>query len=157
VVFDPAVTGYDRLLAVFLDAHDPTAPAWSRQYASFVFAADEAQEKAAAAALAAYERERGEKVATRVVRGARFWPAEAYHQKYYLRAHRALLAEVIARVGSDADLVASTVGARVNGYVGGEGTRDEVARALDDALWPRAARERLLVLLDGVAPSPRCR
>lgn len=57
----------------------------------------------------------------------------------------------------DADMVASTLAARVNGYVGGWGSLDEVRRVLDAARWPEDARKRLLDALAGRRPpAPRC-
>jgi peptide-methionine (S)-S-oxide reductase len=37
VEFDPAVTDYPALLALFWSGHDPTVPAYSRQYMSAIF------------------------------------------------------------------------------------------------------------------------
>ncbi len=55
-----------------------------------------------------------------IITGARFYLAEAYHQKYYLRHDRALIAELADY--TPRQLVESTVAARLNGYVSGRGT-----------------------------------
>lgn len=55
-----------------------------------------------------------------IVTGARFYLAEDYHQKYYLRHERTLLAELADY--TPRELIESTVAARLNGYVAGRGT-----------------------------------
>jgi peptide-methionine (S)-S-oxide reductase len=55
-----------------------------------------------------------------IVTGARFYLAEDYHQKYYLRHDRTLIAELADY--TPRELVESTVAARLNGYVSGRGT-----------------------------------
>jgi len=62
------------------------------------------------------------------IRPVTFWPAEDYHQKYYLRQTPALLREFARMYPDDADLRDSTAAARVNGYLGGAGPP---AEALD--------------------------
>src|SRR4051812_45513594 len=64
-----------------------------------------------------------------IITAARFYLAEDYHQKYYLR-HDALLMRELADY-SPQELVDSTVAARLNGYVAGKCSaaqlRDELA------------------------------
>ena len=84
--------------------------AWSRQYMEAVFCADEEQEAAA----------KRVGIALPIIRGARFYLAEDYHQKYYLRHDRVLMAELEGL--TPRELVDSTVAARLNGYVGGSAT-----------------------------------
>jgi peptide-methionine (S)-S-oxide reductase len=55
-----------------------------------------------------------------IITGARFYLAEDYHQKYYLR-HDRILSDELADY-SPHELVESTVAARLNGYVSGAGT-----------------------------------
>ncbi len=94
VTFAPAVVGYEALLKVFLDNHDPTTlnrqgPDVGTQYRSAIFAADAEQERAARAFLAAQaktERFAGRTIVTQVVApGPTFWPAEEYHQDYHAK------------------------------------------------------------------------
>ena len=99
-----------------------------------IFCADAAQERIAR------EVARGP-----VITGARFYLAEDYHQKYYLRHDSTLMRELADY--SPQQLVDSTVAARLNGYVAGRGTaaqlRDELeAFGLSDPA--RAYLERLV-------------
>jgi peptide-methionine (S)-S-oxide reductase len=55
-----------------------------------------------------------------IVSGTRFYLAEDYHQKYYLRHDRTLIAELADY--TPRELVESTIAARLNGYVAGRGT-----------------------------------
>ncbi len=116
--YDPTRIGYDELLDAIW-ANRRGGRAWSRQYMDAVFCADAAQERAA--------RARG--ITAPIVTGARFYLAEDYHQKYYLRHDRVLAGELAAY--SPRELVDSTVAARLNGYVAGNGSpaqlRDELA------------------------------
>ena len=92
VVFDPARVGYDKLLKVFFDNHDPTqldrqGPDVGTSYRSAVFASTPEQKAAADAfvqTLAQSPRLAGRRIVTQIVApGPRFWPAEEYHQDYH--------------------------------------------------------------------------
>lgn len=92
VEFDPAALSYEALLEAFFELHDPTQVnrqgadiGW--QYRSVVFVHDQAQEKAAAQAVAALDASGRytRPVATAVEPAASFWPAEDYHQGYLAR------------------------------------------------------------------------
>jgi peptide-methionine (S)-S-oxide reductase len=89
VEFDPERVGYEQLLDVFWQNHDPTqvnrqGPDRGTQYRSEIFVHGEAQE---AAARASKERQEASgrharPIATRITPAADFWPAEEYHQQY---------------------------------------------------------------------------
>jgi len=119
VEFDPSVVPYEDLLEIFWQSHDPTRAAWKTQYASLVLAADDSQLAAARDSAGNYERLFGSRVATRIEPLGEFWMAEDYHQKYYLRNDKLLMREFRAFYPREADLVASTAAARVNGYLNG--------------------------------------
>ena len=89
VKYDPSEVSYETLLNVFFENHNPTqfnrqGPDYGSQYRSVIFYTDEAQKKAAEAAVASleasgkYER----KIVTQIVPEAPFWIAEDYHQQY---------------------------------------------------------------------------
>jgi peptide-methionine (S)-S-oxide reductase len=89
VQFDPSQIGYERLLEIFWELHDPTTlnrqgPDIGTQYRSAVFYHDEAQQAAAAglkARLQAGSRFR-RPIVTEITPASTFWRAEEYHQKY---------------------------------------------------------------------------
>ncbi len=119
VDFDPSVVSYEDLLELFWQSHDATRPAHKDQYASLVLVHDDEQ--------LAIARESGERVAdlyrrtlaTRIEPLTRFWPAEEYHQKYYLRNSRQIMSEFREMYPSDQDLVDSPAAMRANAHVYG--------------------------------------
>jgi peptide-methionine (S)-S-oxide reductase len=114
--YDPRVISYDRLLdEIWRDRRGGRA--YSRQYMDAVFPLTPAQERAAKA-----------RVSTPIVAGARFYLAEDYHQKYYLRHDATLMKELAAY--TPAQLVESRVAARLNGYVAGKGTPAQLREEL---------------------------
>lgn len=89
VVFDNSVVSFDELARLFFDIHDPTTPDRQgvdvgSQYRSAVFyTSDEQREKTEE--LIGLLRDRGYGVVTMVEPLEVFWPAEDYHQDYYLK------------------------------------------------------------------------
>ncbi len=87
VIFDPAVTSYEKLARLFFEIHDPTqvnrqGPDIGEQYRSAVFYTNEDQ-KLTALKLVGLLEDKGYDIATQVVEARKFWRAEDYHQDYY--------------------------------------------------------------------------
>lgn len=89
VEYDPAVTPYDDLLAVFWENHDPTTlnrqgPDVGTQYRSAIFFESPEQEAAAIASKERLEKSGRYKrpIVTRIEPASDFWRAEDYHQQY---------------------------------------------------------------------------
>ena len=57
--------------------------------------------------------------------------AEDYHQKYYLKGRDRLEKELVRIYPRHRDLVDSTAAARLNGYVGGHGDKDQLSDELE--------------------------
>jgi methionine-S-sulfoxide reductase len=127
--FDPSRKHYAELLELFFEAHQPTRLPSSMQYASAVFTQGEAQHREALAAKARWEQKLGRKIYTRVEPLKAFFRAEDYHQKYYLRA----VDELVDTFHGYDELrfQDSTVAARLNGYVIGDGSSEQLAREVD--------------------------
>jgi peptide-methionine (S)-S-oxide reductase len=92
VAYDPAKVSYDQLLEVFWSNIDPTVKDKQfcdegSQYRTAIFVHDDAQLKAAEASKAALDRTKPFKDAlvTPIQLAGEFWPAEDYHQDYYLK------------------------------------------------------------------------
>jgi peptide-methionine (S)-S-oxide reductase len=90
VDYDPAQVGYEQLLALFWDSHDPTqvnrqGPDVGTQYRSAIFTTT--PEQATAAQAAKDKLEHGgafrRPIATQIVPAPEFWKAEDYHQQYF--------------------------------------------------------------------------
>jgi peptide-methionine (S)-S-oxide reductase len=142
IEYDPDQISYEELLDVFWSTHNPAAPSWSRQYASFVFYHDEAQRELAVKTKAQQEAKRGT-LFTEIVPAGAFYPAEDYHQKYYLRNARDLMREFSATYPNGDDFAASTAAARVNGYMGHNGTCEQLRKELDSLGLSAAGQEKL--------------
>jgi peptide methionine sulfoxide reductase MsrA len=131
VDYDPKRITFAELLDVFWKSHRPTARSWSRQYMNAVFYHDEQQQQLAMASKAALERKIGRSVKTQVVPLHSFTMAEDYHQKYILKGHNDLNNEMTGIYPRHQDFVDSTAVARLNGYVGGNGSRDQLSREIE--------------------------
>ena len=92
VQYDPARVGYDDLLAVFWQCHDPTqrnrqGPDVGSQYRSAIFYHDDDQRQRAEQSLRDEEwsgRHRGP-IVTEITPASDFWRAEEYHQRYFAK------------------------------------------------------------------------
>ena len=92
IVFDPKIISYTELLEVFWKNIDPVAVNRQfcdagTQYRSGIYYRNETQEKAAKSSLGQLEQNKPfkESIATEVVAASTFYPAEDYHQDYYLK------------------------------------------------------------------------
>lgn len=89
IVFDPDLISFKELAKVFFEIHDPTdwnkqGPDIGPQYRSAVFYTNENQ-RTAVKQLIARLKELGFDVVTEVTPASEFYPAEDYHQKYYVK------------------------------------------------------------------------
>jgi peptide-methionine (S)-S-oxide reductase len=142
--FDPTKTTYRQLLEVFWQSHDCCVASSSRQYKSMVFYHNAEQQKIARETRDAEAVRRKEKVATEIVTLGEFTLAEDYHQKYELRRHREFLKVLTEIYPKDADMINSTVAARLNSYLSGQGTLKELEKEIDSYGLPRELKEKLL-------------
>jgi peptide-methionine (S)-S-oxide reductase len=92
VIYDPKKISYEKLLDVFWHNIDPTVKDRQfcdvgNQYRSAIFVHTDEQRRAAEASKAALEKARPFKAAivTPIVAASEFWPAEEYHQDYYVK------------------------------------------------------------------------
>ncbi len=88
VTYDPHIVGYDRLLDVFWQIHDPTTrdrqgPDLGSQYRSAIFVHDEEQRTAAQASLQHEQQNHRAAIVTEISDAGPFYEAETYHQRYF--------------------------------------------------------------------------
>ena len=92
VLFDPHKISYGKLLDIFWKIHDPTT--LNRQgadvgsnYRSAIFYLDEEQREEAEKSKKRMEKTGllQDKIVTEIVKESKFYPAEEYHQKYFLK------------------------------------------------------------------------
>lgn len=88
IEFDPQKISYEKLLAVFWDAHDPTTlnrqgPDTGTQYRSIILCHSEAQKTAAEKSKAEAQKKLSRSIVTEIVPLTKFYKAEDYHQDYF--------------------------------------------------------------------------
>jgi len=133
--YDPTQISYEQLLETYWDSHNPTAQPWSRQYMSVVFYHNSEQRELAVETKQLEEVSSGRQVYTEIIPFSEFYLAEDYHQKYYLQQVPELMEELSAIYPNFADFIDSTAVARINGYVGGHVTFEDLQEQLD-SFWP---------------------
>jgi len=92
VTFDPAKVSYEKLLEAFWVNHDPTTIDsqfcdHGSQYRPGIFYHSPEQKRLADASKAKWEKDKPFKdaIVTPIVAATEFWPAEDYHQGYYMK------------------------------------------------------------------------
>ncbi|NLE43693.1 MAG: peptide-methionine (S)-S-oxide reductase [Chloroflexi bacterium] len=146
IEYDPTQVSYEELLAVFWDTHNPTQPAYSRQYMSAIFFHDESQKELAIASKESEANRLQATIHTLIAPAGHFTQAEDYHQKYLLRQRGDLLVEYQSVYPDVDDFIRSTAVARVNGYLGGYGTVAQLEAELE-SLGLSAEGQQTLVSL----------
>ncbi|MEJ5378366.1 MAG: peptide-methionine (S)-S-oxide reductase MsrA [bacterium] len=91
ILYDPAQVTYEQLLEVFWQNIDPTVKDRQfcdvgPQYRTAIFYHDHEQKRLAEASLERLRQSgRFERIFTEILPASTFWPAEDYHQDYYLK------------------------------------------------------------------------
>jgi peptide-methionine (S)-S-oxide reductase len=135
--FDPAQMTYEQLLDIFWDSHNPTRGAWSTQYKAAVFVHNEAQARLADASKTRIASEKtgrwfNRTIHTEILPAETFYLAEDYHHKYLLQHSPRLWGDILEIYGDDMmGWINSTAAARLNGYVGGYASAEQLAEEID--------------------------
>src|SRR3989338_7785786 len=87
--FNPKIVSYEKLLEIFWKIHDPTTinrqgPDVGSQYRSAIFYYNDEQRITALNSRDKEAKKYKNKIVTQIVKIKEFYPAEDYHQKYYL-------------------------------------------------------------------------
>jgi methionine-S-sulfoxide reductase len=130
IEYDPQRISYPQLLTIFWHGHNPLKPVWGPQYMSAIFYHDDEQQRLAAQSLTEQTMGGMFRMPTQLLPLERFYPAEAYHQKYHLRNDADLMRELGTLLPDDEALVRSTLAARLNGALGGFGKETELPAML---------------------------
>jgi len=103
--FDPDSVSYETLLRQFFRMHDPTTlnrqgPDVGDQYRSAVFYTDEQQKNAAQKIIEELNgSEFNGKIVTSLEKSGKWWPAEAFHQKFTARTGHGMCHVPYAPIG----------------------------------------------------------
>ncbi len=144
VEYDPKKITYGELLEVFWTSHNPASPSMSVQYRSVIFTSDEEQRKAAERSAAKLRADTGGRIYTAVEPLGRFYNAEDYHQKYYVRRDYVLMRDYNAMYATGEEFAASPSAAKANGIIAGLASREEAEKFLPLLGLSKEAGERLL-------------
>jgi peptide-methionine (S)-S-oxide reductase len=146
--YDPAIISYRQLLDVFWSSHDPASRSWSTQYKAVIFYHNEEQQRLAIETRDRLSERLGTKVHTEIIPYSTFYVAEDYHQKYRLRGNADFLREVKAVYPDDTDIMNSTAAARLNGYLAGYGSLEEVRKQSPSLGLSPESQARLLKMVE---------
>ena len=145
--FDPRKISYEQLLDIFWASHNPTSPSWSTQYKHALFYHDERQKELAMRSREQLAAGLNRKIHTEILAYTGFYRAEDYHQKYKLRHAPDLMAELNRIYPVYDDFVDSTAAARINGYLYGFGTLENLLAEVDGFGLSAAAKQKLVDLV----------
>jgi peptide-methionine (S)-S-oxide reductase len=123
--YDPSKLSYADLLAIFFESHSAQRPSIAVQYRSAVFYRTDEEKRLADEAIARMTASFCRPYTT-VERFDAFHLAEDYHQKYTLRRYADLTGEFRRMLPAETDFVASTATARVNGWLSGCATAEQL-------------------------------
>lgn len=104
IIFDPARISFRELLQVFFETHDPTTlnrqgNDVGTQYRSVIFFMDDEQETMARSYIKELDENKSyaKPVVTTLEKFTRFYPAEQYHQNYFLENGTASYCQFVVR------------------------------------------------------------
>ena len=145
--FDPDEISYEKLLGVFWADHDPQMRSWSQQYKTAVFYHNEEQKRLATETRDSLAAGMKGEIFTEIIPFSEFYFAEDYHQKYRLRHEHELMKVLDALYPDPVDFANSTVAARLNGYLNGFGSFEDLQTEINDlGLHPESSKRLLQIL-----------
>lgn len=139
--FDPNEIRFTQLVEMFWHAHDPTRDCGRSQYRAILLCENQEQLEVAEASAKQIANRAGRPIHTEIL-CAPFYAAEAYHQKWQLRRRAHLFEDVLRHYEDEPAMLRSMAATKLNAYVAGNGTREQIARDLDRlGLTEQRARE----------------
>ena len=124
--YDPCKIDYKQLLSIFWKNHKPSMT-YQKQYWSLIIFIDEEQKMLAQDFLHHFTKDSFDPIHTKLIPYNDFVSAESYHQKYTLQIHPWVI--VAINVRSAKELEDSQVCTKLNGFLSGYGTLDELSEA----------------------------
>lgn len=143
--FDINKLSYKEILNMFWKNHNSTRQPYSTQYKSTIFYANELQKSMALDMKKDWENDLKTKIYTEILPLSTFYYAELYHQKYYLQLETALAMEIRNKYTSAKEFINSTEAARLNSYIAGYGTVEDIKDSAAKFNWDNST-EKLILL-----------
>lgn len=147
IEFDSTIISFEQILDVFWGNHNPQRDQayGGRQYMSLLLYRNDTQKELAEKTKKQQaEFLRGE-IQTEISPYERFYLAEEYHQKYYLKRYKNAMMVLARLFQTEETITNATVVARLNGLVKGFVTPAELKREIED--W-NISEDRVRVLKD---------
>ncbi len=136
VTYDPCRISYEELLDVFWGMFPANIPPGPSRTRTAVFPQDAAQAAAAEDSKRSLQWRMRDRIYTRVVPEATFWPAERLHQKFNLQRVHPELVQELAAGWEDVDaFLTSTAATRLNAWVSGFADDAVLAEVADEVGW----------------------
>ncbi|WP_237262400.1 peptide-methionine (S)-S-oxide reductase MsrA [Sporosarcina ureae] len=143
--YDPKIISYEEILLHFWRNHYPNRDQYKgQQYVSSLRYHNQQQKQIIDTVKIEMEKELGEPIETEITPVGHFTIAEDRHQKYYLKRYPNVLDTLYSLYPSEASLIDSTFAARLNGFVKGFGTRDQIVTEIEGWPLPENARQQLI-------------
>lgn len=150
--FDPEIITYEELLDIFWESHHPTSKSIfrDRQYMSLLMYHDDSQKQMALASKRKWEETLGKNIQTEFVPDAAFYPAEDYHQKYFLKRFKKVTAALHTLYPTEEELRDATVVARLNGFVRGRGSMEALKNEISKWGWSEKEEKETFDVLNSL-------
>ncbi|PIC57189.1 peptide-methionine (S)-S-oxide reductase [Sporosarcina sp. P12(2017)] len=143
--YDPTSISYEEILLHFWRNHYPNRDQYrGQQYVSSLRFHNQQQKRIIDLVKSEMEKELGEPIETEITPVGHFTLAEDRHQKYYLKRYPNVLDKLYWLYPSEESLINSTFAARLNGFVKGFGTRDQIVTEIESWPLPENARQQLI-------------
>ncbi|WP_369823705.1 peptide-methionine (S)-S-oxide reductase MsrA [Sporosarcina sp. P19] len=143
--YDPTSISYEEILLHFWRNHYPNRDQYKgQQYVSSLRFHNQQQKLIIDVVKSEMEKELGEPIETEITPVGHFTLAEDRHQKYYLKRYPNVLDKLYWLYPSEESLINSTFAARLNGFVKGFGTRDQIVTEIESWPLPENARQQLI-------------
>lgn len=122
IQFNPELTKFKEIINLFYSKHNFTLPQ-KTQYKSVILYVDEEQKKIALEEMEKAKEKYNKNTIfyTFLQKFEKFYQAEDYHQKYWLRCENDIFKELNL---SNSQLINSTLATKINGYLGGNSKED---------------------------------
>ncbi len=149
--FDPSRVTYKALVEKFFVFHDATRAASTGWAMSAIFVDGPDQERAARSVMQRVQENSEGTIQTRIISAADFRLAGESQQKRALQGNDLLFGEFRAMYPDIWDLVDSPAATRVNAYLHGSGTDEQLQAELEGLGLSAAAKDQLLAVSPTVA------
>lgn len=149
VDYNPEKVSFEQLAEIFWSNHNPRSRSFKRQYANILFYHNQRQKEIAHATKRELDAGGEGEIYTGIQKLNNFYPAEDYHQKYRLRRSGRFIKEIKSIYADPDDLRDSTAAARLNGYLAGNGSTEQVKANIGKLGLSPEAQDKLLNRVEG--------